>query len=102
MNNNGCGQSQVHEGAKRGDSVLCIELDKPIPVSGDFLVRFYNKPKMMKKVCKMMLMGCMDCSIVYVSVMISMNSTFKWAIAYRDLILQLLFQGMIACIILSI
>ena len=45
-----CGQSHVHEGAKKGDPGLCIELQKSIPVNGDFIVRFYNKPKMIKKV----------------------------------------------------
>lgn len=44
------GTSQVNDLVKKGDTSVCIRLAKPLSVSGDVLVEFYNKPKMIKKV----------------------------------------------------
>lgn len=44
------GSSQVDDLVKKGDTSVCIRLTKPLSISGDVLVEFFNKPKMMKKV----------------------------------------------------
>ncbi len=44
------GSSQVDDLVKKGDTSVCIRLTKPLSVSSDVLVEFFNKPKMMKKV----------------------------------------------------
>ncbi len=42
--------SQVYEGAKKGDQYLMMEMPTPLPLCGDIMVEFFNKPKMIKKV----------------------------------------------------
>ena len=42
--------SPVNDVVKKGDTSVYINLAKPLPVCGDVLVEFFNKPKMMKKV----------------------------------------------------
>jgi hypothetical protein len=41
--------SQIHEGAKKGDQYVMMELPTPLPLCGDIMIEFFNKPKMMKK-----------------------------------------------------
>ena len=42
--------SKAHEGHKKGGNVVEMDLEKPLPIYGDVMIEFFNKPKMMKKV----------------------------------------------------
>ncbi|KAK2177124.1 hypothetical protein NP493_618g01077 [Ridgeia piscesae] len=42
--------SPIYDTAKKGDTTQYLELEQPVPVCGDVMVEFFNKPKMMKKV----------------------------------------------------
>ena len=42
--------SPIYDTAKKGDTAQFMELEQPLPVCGDIMVEFFNKPKMMKKV----------------------------------------------------
>lgn len=43
-------RSEVYEKPKKADRSVVMLLRRPLPVSGDVCVEFFNKPKMMKKV----------------------------------------------------